>query len=65
MDTSTVLEIIAMLDNKINIADKKARESYPSDLSYLYQTASLTAFRDHLQSYIEAQLSAAENSTGE
>lgn len=65
MDTTTVLEIISMLDNQINIADKKARESYPSDLSYLYQTASLTAFRDHLQTFIEAELNSAENETRE
>jgi hypothetical protein len=52
MDTSTVLEIIKMLDKRIETAQYEYLDAY-------------TQFRDHLQSFIEGQLNAAENSTGE
>lgn len=52
MDTSTVLEIIAMLDARIEKAQYEYLDAY-------------TQFRDHLQECIESQLNGAENSTGE
>lgn len=66
MDTSTVLEIIAMLDNKINVINEYLEEYSYEDNNYNYGMVS--AYEElsiHLQSYIESQLNGAENSTGE
>ena len=52
MDTTTVLEIIKMLDKRIETAQYEYLDAY-------------TQFRDHLQSFIEAQLNAEENTTVE
>jgi hypothetical protein len=52
MDTTTILNIIAILDNRIDIhpyADKGMTDS-----------EWIIAFRNHLQNYIEQQLNAAE-----
>jgi non-canonical (house-cleaning) NTP pyrophosphatase len=62
MDTTTVLEIIKMLDVEIN--KSIANEAQDIDYAVGYELG-LIRFRDHLQGYIEAQLNAAENNTGE
>jgi hypothetical protein len=59
MDTTTVIEIIKMLDKQINVYS-------PADTDYsLGRVDVCTELRDHLQSFIEGQLNAAENSTPE
>jgi len=69
MDTSTVLTIIAMLNNHINDLDERENTGLEyaqlSDGEYYAARRELKLFRNHLQSFIESQLSAAENSTGE
>ena len=52
MDTTTVQEIIKMLDGAIETAQYEYLDAY-------------TQFRDHLQEYIESQLNAEENNTEE
>lgn len=66
MDTQTVLDIIKMIDVRINkikkcqlVVDEKDDKAYfkgKEDLAI--------SLRDHLQEYIEAQVSAMETSTG-
>ena len=59
MDTSTVLQIIAVLD-------QQADRYNPADNIYSSgRVDAYTELRDHLQEYIESQLNGAENSTGE
>ena len=75
MDTTTVLEIIKNLDSHIKAiaeeykdVDTDPDQNVPMDPSYwitVGKEMALTDLRDHLQSYIEGQLNAAENSTGE
>lgn len=75
MDTTTVLEIIKKLDSHIKVIAEEYKDVdtdpdhyVPMDPSYwitVGEEMALADLRDHLQSYIEAQLSAAENSTGE
>lgn len=60
MDTSTVLTIIGMLDARIRYYDERAIDDDQFGMLQAY-----TDFRDHLQSFIESQVSALENSTGE
>lgn len=67
MDTQTVLEIIKMIDSyssaaydKILTAQEKGEDASPYDIGVFDQMNSLS---DHLQSFIEGQLNAAENST--
>jgi hypothetical protein len=66
MDTTTVLEIIKMLDVRL---DTLRAEAYAKpielDETSWDKSAELMNLRDHLQDYIEAQVSAIENSTGE
>jgi hypothetical protein len=69
MNTATVLEIIKM----INVKRKDAREKLKTIPHYnqdetQYWEGMLDGYFDlnqHLQSYIEGQLNAAENQTGE
>ena len=63
MDTTTVLEIIKMIENQIDNYKEKM-ELKGIDLVMPVEKE-LTQLRDHLQSYIEGQLSAAELQTGE
>lgn len=63
MDTTTVLEIIKMIENQIDNYKEKM-ELKGIDLVMPVEKE-LTQLRDHLQSFIEGQLSAAENQTGE
>ena len=57
MDTTTVLEIIEMIDVKT----KNIRSNYPDEGSK--RTIGLYELKEHLQSFIEGQLNAAENQT--
>jgi len=59
MDTTTVLEIIKMIDRSI----KTIRDNYPDEGSK--RTQALYELQEHLQSFIEAQLNAVELKTGE
>ena len=61
METGTVLEIIKMLDTKIWNTVYPNKALNVNDI----RVAALIEFRNHLQSYIEAQLNAAEMQTGE
>ena len=54
LDTATVLEIIKMIDFRINAHKEKMREKR-WDLEMPAQTE-LKALSDHLQSFIEGQL---------
>jgi hypothetical protein len=68
MDTTTVLEIIKMIDNQIDYYRRNSSqdgfgniiEDFPQG-----QEDSLVRLRAHLQSFIEGQLNALENQTGE
>lgn len=59
MDTTTVLEIIKMIDVKI----KSIRDNYPDENAK--RTIGLYELQEHLESFIYGQLNAAENQTGE
>ena len=60
MDTSTVLTIIGILDARIRYYDERTIDDDQLGMLQAY-----TDFRDHLQSFIESQVSALENSAGE
>jgi hypothetical protein len=60
MDTTTVLEIIKMIDVRVS-----SLEEGSVDAETQASIIELEYFRDHLQDYIEAQVSAMENSTPE
>ena len=57
LDTDTVLEIIRLLDRRIDLPD----HAYTT----MGDSKWLIHFRDYLQDYIEARVSAMENSTPE
>ncbi len=61
MDTTTVLAIIEMIDARL--ANLENTTMHVED--YLGADRALTELQNHLQSFIESQLSAAENQTGE
>ena len=68
MDTTTVLNIITMLDTRIAVCKK----FFNGETDEAFDTAqeigkekALIEFRDYLQKYIEAQVNYAENATGE
>jgi hypothetical protein len=63
MDTTTVLEIIKMIDNQIDNYKEKM-ELKGIDLVMPVEKE-LTSLRDHLQGFIEAQVSAIENQGSE
>ena len=69
MNTETVLQIIAMLDN--NLASTKDEDiklyySFSAEENrMLGRRNALEDFRDHLQEYIELQVTQAENALGE
>ncbi len=69
MDTTTVMQIIKMIDVKHKqVKDKlKTIPQYNQDETQYWQGmgAGLQELSDHLQEYIELQVSAMENSTGE
>jgi hypothetical protein len=64
MDTTTVLEIIKMLDRQINVYGGISGNDCDNDYSQ-GRVDVCTELRNHLQSFIEGQVSAIENSTGE
>jgi hypothetical protein len=69
MDTTTVLEIIKMIDAQIRmnadiISTDSTLMSEDTD-AIANESWGLEKFRDHLQSFIEGQLNAVENSTPE
>lgn len=63
METGTVLQIIAMLDQRAEYYRELASEHHDDMMHGKYLAYS--EFSEHLQSYIEAQLNAAEIQTGE
>ena len=67
MDTTTVLEIIKMIDAGFDNLDDYLHDDLEKDecrIEYIKGGMhQLSGLRDHLQSYIEGQLSAAENQT--
>ncbi len=65
MNTSTVLTIINMIDARLFNLQQEHELKITSEESYYRSRHELLLFKDHLQSFIEAQLSIAENSTGE
>ena len=73
MDTTTVLEIIKMIEvaKENTIQDPKYKEDFECGTREEYQAYlkgqadTLESTIGHLQSFIEGQLNAAENSTGE
>jgi dTDP-glucose pyrophosphorylase len=68
MDTTTVLEIIKMIDRQlIGIQKDYKHDNKPADKSYWLNVGkeqSLVSLQSYLQSFIEAQLNAAENNLG-
>ena len=67
MDTTTVLEIIEMIDiAHTNLDEHLNEQTTNADREYLLGGMhQLSSLKDHLQSFIEGQLNAAENQTGE
>ena len=65
MDTTTVLEIIKMLDVSINHHHTEIEKEDASCEGRIGAHDALSEFRDHLQSYIEAQVNAIENQGSE
>lgn len=69
MDTTTVLAIIKMIDVKLNSRDIKGEDlcirTCNGEYECVWPEYELAELRDHLQSFIEGQLNAAENQTME
>jgi hypothetical protein len=68
MDTTTVLAIIKMIDTQKNFLindyeDDSEGHCRPTDEQHWGAMHALDDLQGHLQSYIEGQLSAAENQT--
>jgi hypothetical protein len=61
MDTETVLKIIAMLDTRID----HYYQLSDMDDELFGEMWGLKSFRDHLQEFIETQVTQAENQLGE
>jgi hypothetical protein len=73
MDTTTILAIIEMIDARHSSDEAQYNNLLygmypPNDENKAYfrgKSESLDELRDHLQSFIEGQVNAIENSTGE
>lgn len=70
MDTTTVLEIIKMIETQKNFLindyeDDSEGHCRPTDEEHWGAMHSLNELQRHLQSFIEGQLNAAENETRE
>lgn len=71
MDTTTVLEIIKMIDYRLKQNSIEFNSVHPDDMPdemyyrLLGADNELMHLNEELQSYIEAKLNAAENQTGE
>ena len=66
MDTTTVLEIIKMIDNQIDYYRRNNNQDGFGNIIKEFpqgQEDSLTKLKNHLQSFIEGQVSAIENRT--
>ena len=59
MDTNTVLEIIEMLDNKLRDFRTGPLDGIP-DYFTIGEESGMQQIRDHLQSFIEAELNKTE-----
>ena len=68
MDTTTVLEIIKLIDYRLNQSEKRFKSPLDIDLATReYFKGKVDAYDElsnYLQEYIEAQVSAMETSTG-
>jgi hypothetical protein len=62
METTTVLAIIEMIDNRLRNFRRGPLDGMPDDFT-TGEVSSLTELRDHLQEYIEGQVNAMENRT--
>lgn len=69
MDTITVINIIKMIDANLDKGSNLILQSLPLSENkqhyYMGWKEALTLLQGNLQDYIEGQLNAAENSTGE
>lgn len=66
MDTGTVISVIGIIDSNIRFYENLVNTSDDSDISgYLAAISALSNLSDYLQEYIEGQLNAFENQTGE
>ena len=65
MDTTTVLQIIKMIDSRLSILKNERDNGELSSDDYFPAKAELESLGNHLQEYIEGQISAMENSTQE
>jgi len=61
MNTNTLIDVVAMIDARINIYQKA--DAY--DPFYRGAVVTLSSLRDKLQMYIEADIAAMESNTGE
>lgn len=59
MDTTTVLEIIKMIDNKLRNFTRGPLDGMPDNFT-IGEESGMQQIRDHLQSFIEAELNKAE-----
>lgn len=69
MDTTTVLEIIKLIDYRLGQLEKRLKSPLDMDLATReYFKGKADAYDElsyHLQQFLEGQLNAVENSTGE
>lgn len=69
MDTATVLEIIKLIEYRLNQSEKRFKSPLDMDLATReYFRGKVDAYDElshHLQTLVEGQLNAAENQTGE
>lgn len=65
MDTTTVLQIIEMINNKLDNLNDEHAEGSISDSEFYPKWQILIELSDHLQFFIEGELNAAENQSPE
>lgn len=65
MDTATVLEIIKMIDAKLLHIARTHTAGNMTDVEFYSSSTALCELSSHLQCYVEQQINAIENSTGE
>jgi hypothetical protein len=64
MDTTTVLEIIKMIDTRLYCIARDYEQQFMRDEEFYSASNELTELQTKLQSYIEAQVTYAENNLG-